>query len=388
MTINFVDQLKELDPKLFEKLNTEITEEKIYAYLKPLADTYAPSQTVPFTRARVLKELFNQDGVLSHSNLYFESNYKQTGNSVLLAGKNESAKKIWLLAHLDNISYLVQPQVDGKYPLAPLCYHMMLPGKLPGVVVSYDIESKSYRVVSEGYIATDDAGGVFFEPADGKEVRAGQRVCFTSSMSWDRSTGEIRGSIDDIAGAVALVLAVKFLADYDIEVLLGLTDEEEGVAGESNQTICRGGARLLHFFDQPDLVVATDIHESAPMVEGKGPSGIQQGDGASFAEKASHNRGEITPPHLYELLRKLARDIDQEGIRLRENLDGYLSRTEGVNAMLRTPNVVLIGFLGENRHFQKEETTSNIRDLVDLAKSVVCLTLLTQTPIWKEIMQD
>lgn len=387
MTINFVDHLKELDPNLFEKLNAEITEEKLFEYLKPLADTYSPSQSVPFTRARLLKELLEMDGVLANPNVYFDSNYKQTGDSILLTGTYENAKKIWLLAHLDNISYLVQPQVDGIYPLAPLCYHMMTPGKLPGVVISYDIESRIYKITSEGFIVTDEAGAVFYEPTDGKEVRAGQRVCFKSDFSWNKATGEIRGSIDDIAGAVALILAAKFLANYDLELMLGLTDEEEGVAGESNQTICRGGARLLRYFDQPELVIATDIHESAPMVEGNGPTGVQPGDGATFAEKASHNRGEITPPHLYEILRKLASDIDAEGIRLKENVDGYLSRTEGVNAMLRTPNVVLIGFLGENRHFQKEETTANMHDLIDLAKSVVCLSLLTKTQIWKEIMQ-
>lgn len=388
MTTNFIDELKGLDPILFERLNREITEEKIYEYLKPLADTYSPSQSVRYTRARVLQNLLIQDGVLNRPNVRFDSNYQRTGNSVILIGQNEARKQIWLLAHLDNISYLVQPKANGVYPLTPLCYHMMLPGKLPGVVISYNLDNKTYQPVSEGSITTDNEGHVFYEPKDGKDVRAGQRVCFMSEMSWDQETGEIKGSIDDAAGAVALVLAAKFLANYNIEVLLGLTDEEEGVAGESNQTICRGGARLLRYFDQPNLVIATDIHESAPMIEGKGPTGIQQGEGASFAEKASHNRGEITPPHLYEILRQLAKDIDNEGIRLRENLDGYLSRTEGVNAMLRTPNVALIGFLGENRHFQKEETTSNIRDLVDLAKSVVCLTLLTETPIWKEIMQD
>jgi hypothetical protein len=69
-----------------------------------------------------------------------------------------------------------------------------------------------------------------------------------------------------------------------------------------------------------------------------------------------------------------------------ENIGGYLSRTESINAMYRTPNISLIGFLGENRHFQNKVESANIKDLVDLAKSVVCLVLYTQTEHWKELV--
>ncbi len=386
MPLHLIDALKDLDPNLFTCLQEEISEESIYATLKPLADTYAPSQSVPYTRARLLRKLLEADGLLERPNVRLDTNYQNTGNTVLLLGKEESSKRVWLLAHLDIISYLIEPAEDGRYPLSPLCYHMMHPGSLPGVALGYDVDRNTYEVVSRGQILTDELRRVFFIPEEPARLRPGQRVCFASEMKWERSTGELRGSIDDIAGVAALLAAARFLAKYDLELLLGLTDEEEGIAGESNQTICRGGARLLRFFEQPELVIATDIHESAPMLEGKGPSGFAPGDGASFAEKASHNRGEITPPHLYELLRRLAEELRPQGIRLTENLDGYLSRTEGVNAMLRTPNVVLMGFLGENRHFQVEETTANIKDLVDLARSVVCFVLLTQTPAWQAVM--
>src|SRR5512140_2613262 len=387
MPLHLVNALKELDPNLFACLQHEISEESIYALLKPLADTYAPSQSVPFTRARVLRKLLEADGTLSLPNVCLDTNYKNTGNTVLLLGEEENRKQVWVLAHLDIISYLIEPAVDGRYPLSPLCYHMMLPGvSLPGVALGYNLDRQGYEVVCEGQILTDEMHQIFFIPREPARLRPGQRVCFASQMDWDRQTGELRGSIDDIAGVAALLAAARFLARYKIELLLGLTDEEEGVSGESNQTICRGGARLLRFFEQPELVIATDIHESAPMLEGKGPSGFHPGDGASFAEKASHNRGEITPPHLYELMRCLAEELRPQGIRLTENLDGYLSRTEGVNAMLRTPNVVLMGFLGENRHFQVQETTANIKDLVDLARSVVCFALLTQPPAWQAVM--
>jgi hypothetical protein len=122
------------------------------------------------------------------------------------------------------------------------------------------------------------------------------------------------------------------------------------------------------------------------MLEGNGPVGLQPGEGACFTEKASRGRGAVTPPHLYELERQFATELAAEGIRLLENWGGYLGRSEGVNAMLRTPNVALVGFLAENRHFEKDVTSANIKDLVDLARAIVCYVLLTQTPIWQEAM--
>jgi putative aminopeptidase FrvX len=388
MEFHLRNALMNIDSKLFSRLDQEITEAKIYGYLKPLADTYAPSQSVPFTRAKVLKTLLENDNVLDHPNVKFDRNYMNTGNAVLLLGQKDRQKKVWLLAHLDIISYLIEPPINGRYPLLPLCYHMMHPGSLPGVAVGYNIDKLDYEVICKGKIQTDIDGKIFFSPYDSTQLLAGNRVCFESKMLWNRKTGELSGSIDDVAGVAALVMATKFLADYNVELMLGLTDEEEGVSGDSNQTICRGGARLLRFFDQPELVIATDIHEAEVMIEGNGPTEFKPGDGASFAEKASHNRGEITPPHLYELQRRLANELAFEGIRLRENVNGYISRTEGVNAMLRTPNVALLGFLGKNRHFEQGASTANIKDLVDLAKATVCYTLLTETPVWKEVMQS
>ena len=123
------------------------------------------------------------------------------------------------------------------------------------------------------------------------------------------------------------------------------------------------------------------------MYGGKGPDDFRPGNGASFAEKSAHGLGEITPPHLYELKRKLAAELNTVGIRLKENKGGYLSRTEGINAMFRTPNISLIGFLGENRHFQKDVESANIKDLVDLSKVVVCFALLTTTAYWQHFWQ-
>jgi hypothetical protein len=133
-------------------------------------------------------------------------------------------------------------------------------------------------------------------------------------------------------------------------------------------------------------VIDSDIHEAIEMLEGSGPRGFQPGDGASFVERTSRGRGTVTPPHLFAVLRRLAEELKDEGIAMHENHGGYVSRSEGVNAMLRTPNICILGFLGANRHFERDVTSANMRDLVDLSRATACLALATQTPFWKEIL--
>ena len=385
MTLSVVGALKNFDTDLFLKLHATITEESFYRYLKPLADTYSPSQSASWTRAHLLQSMLAEDGYSEKENFKFARNFQRTGNSVILLGQDDTAKQIWLLAHLDQITYLIEDHLGDRYSLMPICYHLMEPGERGAVAVAYDLETNAYEVIDKGKILCENQDDVFYLPGSDKPIRPGIRVCFESQMTWNHESGEIRGSLDDAAGVVALVEAVKFLADYDVELVLGLTDEEEGKAGFGNQTICRGGARLLRYFNQPDLVIASDIHEAADMYGGGGPDDFKIGDGASFAEKAAKGLGTITPPHIYELMKQMANELAGEDIRLRENLGGYLSRTESVNAMVRTPNVALMGFLGENRHFQRDLETGNIKDLVDLAKSVVCLVLFTQTQKWQQM---
>ena len=378
-----LDALRQIDPHIFERLHAVINEDSLYRYLKPIADTHAPTQTVRLTRAAVLEDLLRQDGLLEHPNFDFDRDFKQTGNTVIRLGKNPYQKQAWLLGHLDQISYLVEPGSDGRYPLTPICYHLMEPGRRPAVALGYDIASRQYQLASRGeiYVAADDRQP-YFLPDGAAALRPGMRVCFDSQLSWNRQSGEVRGSLDDAAAAASLIMAAIFLADYDVEVMVGLTDEEEGRGGSGTQSFCRGGARLLRYFEQPELVIGSDIHEAQEMYGGGGPKQFKPGDGASFSEKSSAGVGEITPPHLYELQRQLALELDSVGIQLRENLGGYVSRTESVNAILRTPNVALLGFLGANRHFQGDVESANIRDLVNLAKAIVCYTLLIKTPIW------
>ena len=386
-TPSLLSALRAEVPSFFDDIRREITAERLFRYLKPLADTPAPSQSARYTRAAVLESLLRDEGVLDHPQIRFERNFENTGNSVLLAGRATRAKNVWMLAHLDIISYLLEPEINGRYPLAPLCYHMMHPGTRAGEVLEFDLATGRYSTVCTGSIVTEESKAVFFEPGAPVRLRPGQRVCFSSELEWDKNTGELRGSLDDAGAVAALVLAATTVSHYGVELLLGLTDEEEGIEGAANQTICRGGARLLQYFDQPRIVIDSDIHEAVQMLEGGGPGDFQPGDGASFTERTSRGRGSVTPPHLYALLRRLAEELADEGISLKENWGGYVSRSEGVNAMLRTPNVCILGFLGANRHFEQDVTSANIHDLVNLARTAACLALLQQTGVWREIME-
>lgn len=392
MDVNFVDELERSFPGMFIRLENYINEEIFYNYLKPIADTPAPFQTVSGTRSLTLQRILDNEGILSNGRLKYHRNYKNTGNTVILSGKNETEKQVWLLAHLDVITYLIEKQVaKGKYLLKPICYNLIDSSKRNAVVIGYDTDKCEYRIISKGELISvkdkskTQENQILYKCSDNLKIRPGMRVCLESKLAWDKCTNEVEGSLDDAAGATAIVLATCFMSKYDISIMCGLTDEEEGLAGQGSQSICRGGARLLRYFDQPDLVICSDIHEAADMYGGTGPDNIEAGMGASFSEKSSNGVGEITPPILYEVVRKLSFDLKSTGILLSENIGGYVSRTEGINAMLRTPMVALVGFLGRNRHFQHGFETVKMNDLVNLTKSIICLSLLTKTDIWEKM---
>lgn len=375
--------LMEIDTNLFHRLQQEVTDDRLFTCLKPISDCYAPSQTVPYTRGKVIEQWLEAQG--HFQNLNFIRNFNKTGNSVLLIGKYPTEKKAWLLAHLDIISYMVDRPEGDRYVLMPFCYHMMHPGRRTAVALEYDLDQRRLEIVSKGYIITETDGTVAFEPSTPVKLTPGTRICFQSELSWDRPSGKIIGSLDNSAGVAALLLAATFLADYDIELMIGFDDEEEGVSGAGSITIARGAARLLPYFSQPELVISCDFHEAASMLEGGGPQGINIGEGAVFAEKASKGRGEVTPPHVYAFQQQLALELEQEGILLRENFGGYVGRSDGSNAMLRTPNVAVFGYLGENRHFENSASTANLHDLVNLSKAIICYILALCTPAWNSL---
>jgi putative aminopeptidase FrvX len=237
--------------------------------------------------------------------------------------------------------------------------------------------------VATGSIATR-SGRIVFRPDQPVQLRPGHRVVFQAECTWDERSGFVEGHLDDAAGAAACLLAAAVLAHYPVEVLVSLADEEEAPAGAGNQTLSRGGKRLLQHFAAPELAVVVDSHVVGDPQHAE-PRDFRMGDGASFSEKASRTRGGVVTPPLMELQRRLAAELASDGsVSLRENVGGYVPRSECVNAMERTPNVALVGFLNQNRHFDFGPPRAHIADIVHLARALVYYTLMVSTPEWVE----
>ena len=365
---------------LFDRLETEVTAERAFDILAALESAPTPSQTAQLARIPVVEALLRAGGLLADGSVIWHANYGKTGNAVLMLGREPRAKRVWMFAHLDQISYLVDPGEEGCYPLMPFCYHMQQEGARPALALAPDLTG-GLRVCARGKIRVD-GGAVVFDVEEGGPLGPGVRVVYDSSLAWDRATDRLTGYLDDSVACAAILLAVGVLRHYPVEVLVGLTDEEEGPPGDATQSFGRGGRRLVGLFDPPELAIVSDVHESEAMIRGPGPRGLLPGDGAVFAERSSSGRGTATPPHLYAIQQHLAAGLDRRGVRMRENWGGYVSRSEDVNATVATPSTALVGILCSNRHYANGAPTANLRDVVELAKVLVAYTLLVHSPAW------
>lgn len=367
---------------IFERLEQVITRERAVRYCFALSDMPGPSGTARFGRGRTLVHLLEEDG-LQHG-LTIDLDYRGTGNLVLTSGRR-AAKPVWIAAHLDQCSYLIDRREGDRYRLTPNCYHMIRAGIVPARVIEFG-PSGEPLVGAEGSLRTEaDGTEVFFESADPQAVvRRGMRVIISPGTG-HLPDGGITGSFDDAFGCAALALAAAAVAPYDPDALFAFTDEEEGSVGVGNQSFARGGARLVNRVPRdelPDLGIAVDAHESEDMADGRGASNVRPGEGACFGESSSRARGAVTPPRLYEFERDLGAYLDGHGIRLRENLDGYISRSDCVNLMTVTPNVALVGFLLSHRHFDGQPR-SHPDDLVHLGRSLAIWSLVAQSEEWR-----
>lgn len=372
-------------PELDGRMAEIITPERALRYLSALEAVPCPSQTARWTRIPVVESLLREEGVLDEVGAHWDANVGQSGNAVLLLGARDRAKRVWLLSHLDQISYLLNP-VDGggeRYPLTPICYHMQTEPSRPALALHFDLARQTMVVAARGTIEVAGSQAAFV-PDSPTELRAGTRVVYDSDLAWDEASDELRGHLDDTVAVTASLLAANVLRHYPVEVLVGLTDEEEGPPGDANQSFGRGGRRLASLFPAPRVAIVSDVHEAETMRHGPGPRDVQPGDGAMFAERSSNGRGSVTPPPLYAWQQHLALALKQRGIRLRENWGGYVSRSEDINATAVTPNIALIGILCSNRHYAEARPAAALSDIVELAKVMVAYTLLAHSAAWFE----
>jgi putative aminopeptidase FrvX len=369
-------------------VDSHITVERIRRYVASISSVASPSTAASLLRGPILRELLQETKALENDNLHFHLNYEKTGNSIILTGAKNIRKKLWYIAHLDTVSYLVQPKQQSRYPLVPFCHHMIQNGKRSAVAYRFIPSNSRYEIVARGCLESEDSHPFFRPEKEDLNLKPGDRIVFSSSYQEDRLTGNFTGHIDNAGGVAALLAAAPVLAAAKVEALLAFPDEEEGPPGSGNQMIGRGSARILNLLPVPELVVVSDVQQtgdSPPYAPGDASDGAKLGKGAVLSEFSSLSRGAVTPPHLYALAVEFVAALQEIGVKVQISNNSYTSRSDDVSVMLKTPNVLLLGFPGFNRHFDLGEPTANIYDLVNLAKAIVYFAALRSQlrQIWK-----
>jgi hypothetical protein len=181
--------------------------------------------------------------------------------------------------------------------------------------------------------------------------------------------------MDNAGGVAALAVAAPVLAEVGVEAMRAFPDEEEGPVGAGSQTMCRGSARIAGLLPPPKLAIIADVQQGGGDPDADTRGGVENstrlGGGAVLSEFSSLARGAVTPFGLYGLARRMADVIAGFGVPVQESNNAYSSRSDDVSVMLKTPNVLLLGYPGFNRHFDRGLPRAHLDDVTHLAKAVV-----------------
>ena len=362
------------------EVDRHITPERVRRYLSALVDAPAPSTLAGPLRLPLLRRLLAEDGALGSGRLHLHPDFERTGSPAILTGTPDPIKPLWYFAHLDTISYLVQPQAGDLYPLVPFCSHLILDGERAARAYRYDLGRNAAGIVAEGRLVSR-AGTPSFRPDPGAPpLRPGDRIVMVSPFREGPGAGLFTGSMDNAGGVAALAVAAAVLAEAGIEAMLAFADEEEGPVAPGNQMIGRGASRLIGLLPAPDIAIVADVQQSGGEPDADTRDGIvnstRLGAGAVLAEFSSFARGAVTPPDLYALALHVGGLIGPLGALVQESNNAYSSRSDDVGVMLKTPNIVLLGFPGVNRHFDRGEPRAHLDDVVHLAKALVYMSVL------------
>jgi hypothetical protein len=331
-------------------------------------------------RVPVLQRLLTADGAFDSGRLRLDPDLGGVGSPVIFTGGGGNEKPFWAFAHLDTISYLVQPEQGGRVPLVPYCVHLMHDGECHANAYRYDYDSNQYRAVAEGRMEST-AGSPFFRAMTaGAQLRPGDRVAPLSSFTDLGQGGLFTGLMDNAGGVAALAVAAPVLAEAGVEAMLAFPDEEEGPVGAGNQTMCRGSSRIAALLPPPKLAIVADVQQGGgdPDVDTRGgvENSTRLGGGAVLSEFSSLARGSVTPLGLYGLAQRMVDVIAKFDVAVQESNNAYSSRSDDVSVMMRTPNVLLLGYPGFNRHFDRGLPRAHLDDVTNLAKVVVYASVL------------
>lgn len=330
--------------------------------LTAVADVPAPSGASTFTRGPVVRALCKDLEILGPGG-DFTFDAHGSGCDTVEFGSSG----LRMLAHLDEISYLLGGSC-GSYgwPLLAYCYHLAeVPA--PARLLRFDSHG-ACDAVATGRVHSVD-GRPFFRADAPVAFEPGDRVTLHAPTEVDAVTHRVTGALDNAAGVACCLLAGAALARCGVPFSLILSDEEEGPAGTANQTISRGASRLYRTLGAAPLTVAVDIH-------GLSDEDLDQCDrhrrpwGASIAEASSRGRGSVAPPHIYRAVRDVTDAMAEEGVFVRPNVHGHVPRSDDVVAMLETNRVIVLGYPGSNRHFDRGLPTANLLDLRTLARAL------------------
>jgi putative aminopeptidase FrvX len=343
--------------RLYQAAEPVFQVELIELILKTLAGAYAPSQTVAYTRAKAIQTLMAQ---LGWQNYQLEPDYARTGN-VLLSLSSEEPRLLFL-AHADEISYLVGPQLgESTWSLLPYC-NDTTQIDYPAVALRYQSTTHQLEAVAHGLIQRvleRHPNGPYFRSSQ-ELIQPGDRLVYYHPLVLEGDF--VKGSLDNAAGVAACLVAIAAFHQVGVQLPLAFafTDEEEGPA-VMNSSFARGARRLMRRMPMPELCVVVDGCEVSPW--------CTMGQGAYFSEKSSLTRGAVVPPHLYTRLEALTFTMQAHKIGINPNL-GYLSRSDDVACMEVTPNILFLSYPIKNPHFNQAAPTASLSDLLNLAKAI------------------
>lgn len=352
--------------EVWARCDAVITSEATLELLAAVADTPAPSGSSSLTRGPKIRAWCDKQGMLERGATLRLDAFR-SGCDLLAFGDGG----LRMLAHLDEVSYLVEgPDANrGCWRIAPYCYHLA-EQPAPARVIRFESDG-NWQQVCAGDVS-QHGNRYVFETGTDVLLAPGDRIALASDVCYDPGSGVVTGSLDNAAGTTSALLAAAVLSDLGIPFSLALTDEEEGPSGSASQTISRGASRLLRHLDDAPLSVAIDIH-GVPDPDADAAQAHRVPWGASLAEFSSHGRGSVAPPHLFAGVRDLLCGLQERGLAVRQNVGGYVPRSDDVVAMTHSNRIVILGYPGANRHFDRGLPTVNLQDLMHLARALVML---------------